>query len=157
MANQGFGTPELEGQAVKNHRLSFRVTLVGSTTLGSTTGYADGSVQVWHQANSATAPSAANFASLLSTATPTVIGIYIPDGKATKIHRVTVDAKAIHSASMTDSAVTYKGVVNANGGSEGSTVAAGGDLAFQISCTGLKLTDAANTHQFSVCVDYDTL
>lgn len=172
MSNQGFGAPGLEQTAAKNHRLSFQVVLQGNTTLASTTAAAFGpgaDVQVWTQVNSATAPADANFASLVSNATPTVIGIYIPcapfvtlgtttspAGNAVRLHQVTVDANSIRSASMTAAVVTYKGSVSAITGNEGVT-ASSGAIAFQLSCTTLKLTDAANTHRFSVNVDYDVI
>lgn len=172
MSNQGFGAPGLEQTAAKNHRLSFQVVLQGNTTLASTTVAAFGpgaDVQVWTQVNSATAPADANFAGLVSNASPTIIGIYIPcapavtlgtsttpNGNAVRLHQVTIDSQSIRSASMTAGVVTYKGSVSAITGNEGTT-ATSGAIAFQISCTNLLLTAAALNHRFSVNVDYDVI
>lgn len=64
MAYQGFPYADEEEVAVKNRRLSFEVTLIGSTTLAACLGFTNAPVgiEVWTQASSATAPSAANFA-----------------------------------------------------------------------------------------------
>ena len=156
MAFQGFPYADEEEVGVKNRSLSFKVTLFGSTTLGSTTGYTNAPVgiQVWTQATSATAPSAANFASLVSSGTPTVVGIYLLDGRATKLNKVTIDALSIQSASMTASVITWKGIT----GTPASTgITSDGNVAFQVSCTGLDLDAAALNHSFTCCVDYDVL
>ncbi len=156
MAFQGFAYADQEELGVKNRLLSFEVTLFGSTTLASTTGYTNApvGVQVWSQATSATAPTDANFASLVSSATPTVIGLYVLDGRATKLNSVTIDAGSIQSASMTATVITRKGVT----GSPASTgVTTSGNLAFQVSCTGVDLDAAAINHKFTVTVDYDVL
>lgn len=162
MAYQGFPYSDQEEVAVKNQKLTFEVTLVGSTTLGSTSGYTNApvGVQVWSQASSATAPSDANFASLVSNATPTVIGLYLKDPRGIKrLVSVTVPTAGIFSPSMTAGVVTYKAATAtaALGGSSTGVTTAGTATAFQISCTGLKLTDAANTHKFSVQVEYDLI
>ncbi len=162
MSDQGFATPSAEGVAIKNKSLRFQVTLYGSTTLGSITAVTTGTpgIQVWTQTSSATAPSTANFASLLSSATPTVLGIYITDTRAVRVNKATVDAACILSASMTAGVVTLKGAlatVATNTSSQRTGVDSLGNIAFQVSCTTLKLTDFANTHQFSVDVEYDVL
>lgn len=156
MAFQGFPYADQEELGVKNRSYSFEVTLFGSTTLASTTGYANApvGVQVWTQATSATAPSEANFASLVSSATPTVIGLYCLDGRAVKLNSVTIDAGSIQSASMTATVITRKGIT----GTPASTgVTALGHLAFQVSCTGVDLDAAAINHKFTVNVNYDVL
>lgn len=158
MANQGFATAAMENLSGKNKRLAFDVTIVGSTTEASVTAGTDANdgVRVWLSSQSATAPSNANFASLVSSASPTVIGLYLTDGRAAKLKAVTVDSAAIQSASMTAGVVTYKGQAAAYGtGRNGITD--DGNIAFQISCTNLKATDAANTHKFSVSVTYDVI
>lgn len=158
MAYQGYPYADQEEVAVKNRKLTFEVTLVGSTTLGSTNGYTNAAVgvQVWSQATSATAPSAANFASLVSNATPTVIGIYVLDGRAAKLNNVAINALSIFSPSMTASTITWKGATaTAALGGSSTGITSDGNVAFQVSCTGLKLTDAANTHKFTCTVEYD--
>lgn len=158
MAFQGFPYADQEEVGVKNRRLCFEVTLVGSTTLGSTSGFTNApvGVQVWSQATSATAPSAANFASLVSNATPTVIGLYVLDGRATKLNNVTLLAASIQSASMTAGVVTFKGAATSAAlGTISTGVSSDGNLAFQVSCTTLKLTADALNHKFTCCVDYD--
>ncbi len=163
MSNQGYALPSIEEVAIKNKKLTVQVTLYGSTTLGSITAVTTGSpgVAVWTQTSSATAPSDANFASLLSSATPTVLGIYITDGRAVRVNRAAVPVECILSASMTAGVVTLKGanVVTATNttGPLKTGVTSAGNVAFQVSCTTLKLTDFANTHQFSVDVEYDVL
>ncbi len=157
MSDQGFATPEIEQVAIKNHRLSFKVDLYGSTTEGSITASAQGTpgIRVWLSSQSATAPSNANFASLISSATPTVIGIYITDGRAAKLHGVTVPVNGIRSASMTAGVITNKGATSAIAGNTGIT--SDGNIAFQIACTTLDLDAAALNHQFDVEVTYDVL
>ncbi len=160
MAFQGFPYSDQEEVGVKNRQLSFEVTLFGSATLASTTGFTNApvGVQVWTQATSATAPSAANFASLVSNATPTVIGIYVLDGRAVKLNEVSVDANSIQSASMTAGAVTWKGATTSAAlGTKSTGISSDGNVAFQISCTTLKLTADALNHKFTVHVDYDVL
>ncbi|SRR5258706_1545175 len=160
MANQGFTNPSNEETAVKNKRLAVQVTLVGNTTAASITAVTSGSpgFAVWTEQTSTTAPSDANFASLLSTATPTIVGLYITDGYAVRLNKVTCDAAAILSASMTAGVVTYKGATNTAASGSGRTgVTSGGNIAFQVSCTTLKLTAASQTHQFSLDVEYDVL
>lgn len=156
MSDQGFVYSQNEQRAVKSHSLPIQVTLIGSTTASACLGYsnsADG-VQVYTEASSLSAPSAANFASLLSSATPTVIGVYIQSGRATKINRVAVDANTIFSASMTAGVITLKGAT-ASLGSNRTGITSANDIAFQVSCTTLKLTAAGQNHQFTVEVDYD--
>lgn len=158
MAFQGFAYSDQEELGVKNRQLSFEVTLFGSTTLASTTGFSNApvGVQVWTQATSATAPSTANFASLLSSATPTVIGIYVKDGKAVKLNNVTILAATIQSASMTAGVVTFKGATTTAAlGTISTGVDSLGNLAFQVSCTGVDLDAAAINHKFSCVVNYD--
>lgn len=158
MAFQGFPYADQEELGVKNRQLSFEVTLFGSTTLASTTGYTNApvGVQVWTQATSATAPSAANFASLLSSATPTVIGIYLLDGQAKKLNNVTLLAATIQSASMTAGVVTFKGEQTAAAlGTISTGITSDGNVAFQVSCTGLDLDSAALNHKFTCVVNYD--
>ncbi len=152
MSDQGFASPEVEQLAIKRHSLSFKVSLFGSTTEASITGACQGTpgVRLWLSSQSATAPSDANFASLISSATPTVLGIYITDGRAVRLHGVTVPVNSIRSASMTN-----KGAVSAITGNTGVTSA--GNLAFQVSCTTLDLDAAALNHEFSVEVTYDVL
>lgn len=160
MAFQGFPYADQEEVGAKNRLLSFEVTLFGSTTLASTTGFTNApvGVQVWTQATSATAPSAANFASLVSSATPTVIGIYVLDGRATKLNNVIIDANSIQSASMTASSITWKGATTSAAlGTKSTGVSSDGNLAFQVSCTGVDLDAAAINHKFTVTVDYDVL
>ncbi len=157
MSDQGFASPEVEQLAIKRHSLSFKVSLFGSTTEASITGACQGTpgVRLWLSSQSATAPSDANFASLISSATPTVLGIYITDGRAVRLHGVTVPVNSIRSASMTAGVVTNKGAVSAITGNTGVTSA--GNLAFQVSCTTLDLDAAALNHEFSVEVTYDVL
>lgn len=157
MANQGFSTPALEQQAVMNHRLSFKVKLIGNTTAASVTGgtTANDGARVWLESNSTSAPSNANFSGLQSSATPTVIGIYIEDGKAVRLHGVTVPVNSIRSASMTAGVITNKGATSAISGNTGIT--SDGNIAFQISCTGMDVNAAAIDHEFTVEVAYDQL
>jgi hypothetical protein len=157
MAFQGFASPAVENLAAKNKSISFRVTIVGSTTEASITASTDANdgIRVWLSSQSATAPSNANFASLISSATPTVIGLYLTDGRAAKLKGVVVEVNSIRSASMTAGVVTNKGATSAIAGNTGVT--SDGNLAFQIACTTLKATDAANTHQFDVTCSYDVL
>lgn len=156
MAFQGFPYADQEEVAVKNRTLTFEVTLFGSTTLASTTGFTNCpvGVQVWTQATSATAPSEANFASLVSSATPTVIGLYVLDGRAVKLNSFTIDVGSIVSASMTATVITRKGIT-ASPASTGVTT--GGNLAVQVSCTGVDLDAAAINHKFTCVVNYDVL
>jgi len=157
MSDQGFASPEVEQVAIKRHALTFKVTIVGSTTEGSVTGACQGSpgIRLWLSSQSATAPSNANFASLISSATPTVVGVYITDGRAARLHGVSVPVNSIRSASMTAGVVTNKGATSAIAGNTGVT--SDGNLAFQVACTTLKATDAANTHEFTCEVTYDVL
>lgn len=158
MAYQGFGTPELENKAGKNHKLSFKVTLYGSTTEASITANSDcgPGARVWLSSQSASAPSAANFSGLTSASSPTVIGMVIDcDGRASKLHGVTIPVNSIRSASMTAGVVTNKGATSAISGNTGVT--SDGDLAFQISCTNLDLDAAALNHEFTVEVNFDVL
>ncbi len=157
MAYQGFYTPAVENLAAKNKKLSFRVTIVGSVTEGSVTASTDANdaVRIWLSSQSATAPSNANFASLISSATPTVIGVYITDGRAAKLKGVAVQVNSIRSASMTAAVVTNKGATSAIAGNTGVT--SDNNLAFQLACTTLKATDAANTHSFDVECNFDVL
>ncbi len=160
MAFQGFPYADEEELGVKNRLLTFEVTLFGSTTLASTTGFTNApvGVQVWTQATSATAPSDANFASLVSSATPTVIGLYVLDGRATKLNNVIIDANSIQSASMTAAVITWKGAsTSASLGTKTTGVTTTGNLAFQVSCTAVDLDSAALNHKFTVTVDYDVL
>lgn len=160
MANQGFTQVSLEEVAVKNKRLAVQVILRGSTTAAGITAMTSGSpgFAVYTEQSSLTAPSDANFASLLSTATPTVIGLYVLDGYAVRMNRVSVDTAAVLSASMTSGSVTYKGATQTLASGSGRTgVTSGGNLAFQVQCLGLKLTDSSNIHNFSVDVEYDVL
>ncbi len=160
MAFQGFPYADQEALGVKNRTLSFEVTLFGSVTLASTTGYTNSPVgiEVWTQATSATAPSAANFASLVSNATPTVIGLYLLSGRATKLNAVSIDANSIQSASMTASAITWKGATTTAAlGTKSTGVSSDGNLAFQVSCTGVDLDAATIQHKFTCVVNYDIL
>lgn len=165
--------PQLEDIGVHMKRLTLKVSLVGSTTAGSVTGSTDGGLGavVYTEAQSLTAPSDANFASLLNSATPTVIGIYLSDqagvlaggltstplGRIKQVNQIVVDANSIQSGSMTAGVVTWKGLAAAISGGGRLGVTSNGNLAFQISCTGLKLTAAALNHTFQVVIDYSVL
>lgn len=156
MSDQGFVYSQNEEVAVKNKRLAVEITLIGSTTLDACLGYsnsADG-VQVWTQATSATAPSDANFASLVSTATPTVIGLYVLSGQAVKVNRAAVDSNTIFSASMTAGVVTLKGAA-ASLGSNRTGITTSNNIALQVSCTGVDQDAAAINHKFTIEIDYD--
>lgn len=157
MSDQGFYTPEVEQLAVKRHSLSFKVTIVGAATEPSVTGYCQGTpgVRLWLSSQSATAPSNANFASLISSATPTVVGIYITDTRAVRLHGVTVPVNTIRSASMTAGVITNKGATSAIAGNAGIT--SDGNIAFQVACTTLLASAAVLTHEFTVEVTYDVL
>lgn len=155
MAFQGFSTPAIEQQAAKNKTVSFKVNLYGSTTEASITAStsANDGIQVWLSSASASAPSNANFSGLTSGTAPSIIGIYVTDGQATKLHGVTVPTNSIKSASMTAGVVTNKGATHAITGNSGVTD--DGNLAFQISCTTLDLDAAAINHEFTVELNYD--
>ena len=160
MAFQGFPYADSEALGVKNRLLTFEVTLFGSTTLASTTGFTNApvGVQVWTQATSATAPTDANFASLASNVAPSVIGLYVLDGRAVKLNNVIIDANSIQSASMTATVITWKGATTAAAlGTKSTGVTTTGNLAFQVSCTTVDLDAAALNHKFTVTVDYDIL
>lgn len=157
MSNQGFATPAIEQQAIMNARLSFKVKLIGNTTAASVTAgtTANDGISVWLEAASLSAPTDANFSGLQSSATPTVIGIYIEDGSAIRLGGVTVPVNSIRSASMTAGVITDKGVASAIAGSTGVTTSQ--NLAFQVSCTGLDVNAAAIDHEFNVEVTYDRI
>jgi hypothetical protein len=157
MADQGFATPAIEQQAIMNARLSFKVKLIGNTTAASVTAgtTANDGIRVWLEAASLSAPTNANFSGLQSSATPTVIGIYIEDGHAIRLGGVTVPVNSIRSASMTAGVITNTGETSAISGSTGVTD--DGNLAFQVSCTGLDVNAAAIDHEFNVEVTYDRL
>ncbi len=158
MSVQGFATPAIEQISIKNHRLTFTVTVVGNTTEASVTAStnANNGITVWLSSASLTAPSNANFASLVSSATPTVIGIYLTDGRAVRLNRAAVETPSIQSASMTAGVVTFKGAA-ASLGTGRTGVTSDNNIAFQISCTTLLATAAALSHQFSVDLEYDVL
>lgn len=156
MSDQGFTQSQNEQRAAKAKSLAIEVTLLGSTTTAACLGYSNSpdGVQVYTQASSATAPSDANFASLLSTATPTVIGLYINSGVATKVNRCAVDANTIFSGSMTAGVITLKGAA-ATLGSNRTGITTAGNIALQVSCTTLKQNADNTNHKFTVEIDYD--
>lgn len=158
MSDQGFSQAQNEQRAVKNKSLAIEVTLLGSTTLAACLGYSNApeGVTVWTQASSATAPSNANFASLVSNATPTVIGVYVNSGRAVKVNRCAVDANTIFSASMTAGVVTLKGDA-ATLGSNRTGITADNNIALQVSCTGVDQDAAPINHKFTLELDYDVL
>lgn len=157
MADQAFATPAIEQVSVKNKRLSFRVTLNGNTTAASITGasQAQNGIAVWLAAASLTAPTDANFTGLTSTAAPSVIGFYLTDTQAVRVHEIDVPANMINSASMTAGVVTKRGAASAITGNTGVTTT--GNVAFQVSCTTLDLDAQTANHEFSVNVSYDVI
>lgn len=164
MADQGFFNPQLEQAAAKNKRISFVVTLNGNASVASATGTTNANIgaQVFLTSGSLTAPTNANFAGLTSTATPSIIGVYLPVGDAKKLGGVTVPVNSIRSASMTAGVVTNKGAVSAIAGNTGiclpsvTTFTQGNDLAFQIALTSAAL-NVTLTHEFVVDVEYDVV
>lgn len=159
MADQGFSSPGLEAMAIKRKHLSLKVVLYGSTTEGSITAAVtncpDNTARIYLSSQSLTAPSGTNYASLTSTAAPTVIGVFLDVGDAKRLHGVTVPANTIKSPTMTAGVITNKGAVSAIYASGYSGVTADKDLAFQVSCTTLDLDAAAVNHEFSIEVEYD--
>jgi hypothetical protein len=113
-------------------------------------------VTVYTQASSATAPALGNFASLVSNATPTVIGVLINSGRIAKINRAAVDTPTIFSGSMTAGVVTLRGA-SASLGSNRTGVTTDGNGALQVSCTALKQDAAALNHKFTLEVDFDVI
>lgn len=155
MADQGFGKPAIEQQAVMNKTLSFKVKIVGSTAIASITAgtTANDGIRVWLENNSASAPTDANFSGLTLSVAPTVIGVYVNVGDAIRLGGVTVPVNSIRSASMTAGVVTNKGATSLISGNTGVT--ASNNLAFQVSCTTLDCDAAALTHEFNVELTYD--
>lgn len=156
MSDQGFVYSQNEQRAVKSKTLAIEITLLGSTTLAACLGATNSpdGVQVYTQASSATAPSDANFASLVSNATPTVVGIYVLSGIAKKVNRCAVDANTIFSGSMTAGVVTLKGAA-ASLGSNRTGITTDKNIALQVSCTTLKQNADNTNHKFTVELDYD--
>ena len=159
MSDQGFAASQNEQRAAKAKSLAIEVTLIGSTTTAACLGFSNSpdGVTVYTEATSATAPSTANFSGLQSAATPTVIGLYIQNGGlAKKVNRAAVDALTIFSASMTAGVITLKGATAATGyGTNGTGVDSAGNIALQVSCTGVDQNAASINHKFTIEVDYD--
>lgn len=155
MADQGWASPGLEKLNIKRKAFSLKVSIRGSTTEGSITAEIlnspDAGARIWLSSQSATAPSDANFASLLSAGSPTIIGVYLTVGDARYLHDVTVPVNSIRSASMTAGVITNKGATSAIAGNSGVT--SGKNLAFQVSCTVLQANLALN-HEFDVIGSY---
>jgi len=161
MADQGFSSPQLEQRAIKNKSIQFVVRIVGNATVASVTAVTDcigagsptfGGARVILSSGSLTAPPNAFFSGLTSGASPTVVGIYVGDGRAIRLNRAEIIASSIQSASMTAGVVTKRGAASAISGSTGIT--SNGDIAFTASLTALQDT-VALTHEFTVQVDYD--
>lgn len=158
MADQGFASPAAEQVAIKNHSLSFRVFVSGSTTAASITATTEAQVgiAVYTALLSATAPSDANFGTLQDTTAPATHGFYIQcGGRAVKLKGVTVPVNSIRSASMTAGVVTNAGAASAIAGKTGIT--SGGNVAFQIACTTLDLDAQTADHQYDVEVTFDQI
>lgn len=158
MSDQGFKRSQNEERAVKNKPLAIQVTLIGSTTTDACIGFSNSpdGVEIYTEASSLTAPSNANFSGLQSAATPTVIGVYVRSGVAKKVNRAAVDALTIFSASMTAGVITLKGDAAPSGyGSNSVGVTDDGNIAFQVSCTGVDLNAASINHKFTFELDYD--
>lgn len=158
MPVQGFFTPAIDQVAGKNCRLTFLVTLNGNTTAASITGSsnAQNGIALVLAAGSLTAPVDANFVGLVSNAAPSVMGVYITDGRAVRLTRVDVQPQSIRSPSMTAVLPTFRGSVSAISGNEGVTQTSG-NLAFQLSCTALNLNAQTQRHTFTVAVEYDLI
>ncbi len=156
MAEQGWATPGLEKISIKRKAIALKVAIYGSTTEGSITAQIlnsqDVGARVWLSSQSATAPADANFASLLSAGSPTIIGLYLTVGDAKYLHGAAVPVNSIKSASMTAGVITNKGATHAITGNTGVT--SGLNIALQVSCTTLQANLALN-HEFNVDLVYE--
>ncbi len=158
MANTGWATPGLDSIGIKRKALALKVFITGSTTEGSITAYIknaeDNGARIWLSSQSLTAPADANFASLLSAGSPTVIGLYLTVGDAKYLHGASVPVNSIKSASMTAGVITNKGATHAITGNTGVT--SSNNIALQVSCTVLQANLALN-HEFNIDLVYESI